>query len=110
MRIGIDFGGSKIEVAALAPDDSIRLRRRVPTPGFYNGAIAAVRDLVAWAEAGTGTRASVGAGVPGRIDPATGLVRSANCLDGHAVQRDFAMALGREVRVCGSPTTLPASR
>ena len=98
-RIGIDFGGTKIEVAALGPDGTMLLRRRVPTPGCYNGAIGAVRGLVEAAEADLGARCTVGIGIPGRIDPATALVRNANSLNGHPVEPDLAAALGREVRV-----------
>lgn len=32
MRIGIDLGGTKIELAALDPTGAMRLRRRVATP------------------------------------------------------------------------------
>ncbi len=32
MRIGVDLGGTKIEVAALGDDGEILLRRRVPSP------------------------------------------------------------------------------
>ena len=31
-RIGIDLGGTKTEIAALAPDGTVALRQRVPTP------------------------------------------------------------------------------
>ena len=31
-RIGIDLGGTKIEIAVLAPDGSEALRHRIPTP------------------------------------------------------------------------------
>jgi fructokinase len=34
-RIGIDLGGTKIEVAVLAPDGSERLRHRIDTPHGY---------------------------------------------------------------------------
>ena len=98
-RIGIDFGGTKIEVAAVAPDGGIGPRRRVPTPDRYGGALAAVSDLIAWAEEHIGACASVGVGVPGRLDPVTGAVRNANCLNGHPGQRDLSAALRREVRV-----------
>lgn len=98
-RIGIDFGGTKIELAALALDGSIVLRRRVPTPGCYESAIAAMRDLVAHAEGMIGARAPVGVGIPGRVDPATELAHCANCLNGHAVERDLSCAVGRRVRV-----------
>jgi len=99
-RIGIDFGGSKIEIAVLAADSSIRLRRRVPTPATYAEAIAAVATLVEQAEreAGTGVL-PVGIGLPGRIEPATGHVISANCLSGQPFQRHVEAALGRAVRL-----------
>lgn len=98
-RIGVDFGGTKIEVAAVAPDGHMWLRLRVPTPADYGNAVAAVRDLVAGAEEEVGARATVGVGVPGRLDPANGVVRNANCLDGHPFGRDLGAALGREVRI-----------
>jgi fructokinase len=31
-RIGIDLGGTKIEIAVLAPDGTERLRHRIATP------------------------------------------------------------------------------
>jgi fructokinase len=99
VRIGIDFGGVKIEVTALAPDDSAMLRCRVPTPTDYDEAVRAVRDLVAAAETSIETRASIGIGRPGRLDPVTGCVHNANCLDGRPVRQDLRAALGREVRI-----------
>ncbi|HKT18146.1 MAG TPA: ROK family protein [Stellaceae bacterium] len=101
MRIGIDLGGSKIEVAALDRGGAIRLRRRIPTPaGHYPATIAAVKELVESSEAALGTRASVGIAIPGAISPATGLVKNANstCLIGRPFDRDVMAALGRPVR------------
>jgi len=100
-RIGIDLGGTKIEVIALAPDGHERLRRRIPAPRGYDRTIRALVDLVAAVEgelAGTG---SVGLGIPGTISPASGLVKNANSteLNGHPFDRDLAAALGRPVRV-----------
>ena len=100
-RIGIDLGGTKIEAAALAPDGSLRLRRRIPTPHGYDAAIAAIADLVRGFETQLGGHGSVGVGIPGVISPATGLVKNANsiALNGHPFDRDLAQALGRVVRV-----------
>jgi fructokinase len=100
-RIGIDLGGTKIEVAALASDGTLRLRRRIPTPGGYSAVIAAIADLVHTTEAELGGRGSVGVGIPGVISPATGLVKNANslALNGHPLHRDLSVALAREVRV-----------
>jgi fructokinase len=34
-RIGIDLGGTKIEIAVLGPDGSERVRHRIDTPQGY---------------------------------------------------------------------------
>ena len=62
MRIGVDLGGTKIEVAALDEADRVLLRRRVPTPGDHAGVIAAIAGLVAAAEAELGQGGTVGIG------------------------------------------------
>ena len=100
-RIGIDFGGTKIEIVVLAPDGTVALRRRVPNPGTYAAALQTVAGLVTAAETETGQMCSVGLGIPGAISPATGLVRNANSvwLNGQAFDRDMAAVLGRPVRV-----------
>jgi fructokinase len=100
-RIGIDLGGTKIEVAALDRDGTLRLRRRIPTPPAYEPAIAAMADLVRGIERDLGGHGSVGIGIPGVISPATGLVKNANSvmLNGHPLDADIGAALGREVRV-----------
>jgi fructokinase len=47
-RLGIDLGGSKIEIVALAPDGSERCRRRVSTPeDGYLPVLDAIAGLVA---------------------------------------------------------------
>ena len=100
-RIGIDFGGTKIEIVALGEGNAVLLRRRVANPRNYEDAIAAVGVLVSAAEAELGVACSVGVGIPGAISPATGLVLNANSLwmNGHAFDRDLSVALGREVLV-----------
>ncbi len=100
-RIGIDLGGTKIEIAAIDPVGQIVLRRRTDTPAAYDGIIAGIAGLVRAAEAELGGPASVGVGIPGVISPATGLVKNANSqvLIGHALDQDLAAALSRPVRV-----------
>ena len=45
MRIGVDLGGTKIEVAALAPDGAFLLRERHASPtGDYAKTVRAVRE------------------------------------------------------------------
>lgn len=100
MRIGVDLGGTKIEIAALGPEGRILLRERTPAPQRdYAATIRAVKDLVDGAEARAG-RGTVGIGMPGAISPATGLVKNSNStwLNGKPLDRDLAAALGRPVR------------
>lgn len=100
-RIGIDLGGTKIEIVVLGPDGEIALRRRASTPLIYAEALAVVAALIAEMEAEIGATASIGIGIPGTISPRTGLMRTPNtpCLDGRPFDKDFAAYLGREIRV-----------
>ena len=70
-RIGVDLGGTKIEIIALCPDGQEAHRQRVPTPAGYPATLQAIASLVAEAEARIGASASVGIGIPGVISPAT---------------------------------------
>ena len=102
LRIGIDLGGSKIEVIALGPDGGERLRRRVATPqGDYVATLQAVRGLVATVEHELGARGTVGVGIPGAESLASGLVKNANstCLIGRSLRKDLEALLQREVRL-----------
>ncbi len=100
-RIGIDLGGTKIEIIVLEPDGREKFRHRVPTPAGYKATLEAVAGLVRDAESQLGVRGTVGIGIPGVISPATGLVKNANsnALNGHPFDRDLSTLLGREVRV-----------
>ena len=102
MRIGIDLGGTKIEIIALDDRGETLLRRRVPTPsGDYNGTLEAIADLVAKAERETGQTGTVGVGIPGAVSPRTDLVKGSNSLVliGKPLHRDLSDTLKRPVRV-----------
>jgi len=102
LRLGIDLGGTKIEIIALARDGRELLRRRIATPDEdYRAILEGVADLVAQAERELGARGSVGIGTPGSISRATGLLRGSNsvCLNGKPIKADFETVLGREVRI-----------
>lgn len=110
-RIGIDFGGTKIEAAVLDGSGAITARLRTPNPGGYDLAVKAVAELVAAIEAKTGPAASVGVGMPGSISPTTGLIRNANSvwLNGRDFGRDLAAALGRPVRLANDANCMALS-
>ena len=102
MRLGIDLGGTKIEIVALANDSAELLRRRVPTPrGDYRGTVKAVAGLVDAAENELGQRGSVGIGIPGAESRATGLIKNSNStwLIGQPLRFDLQALLQRDVRL-----------
>lgn len=102
MRIGIDLGGTKIEIIALDDDGQTLLRRRIATPqGDYMATVMALARLVESSEAELGRRGSVGIGIPGAESPASGLIKNANstCLIGQPLRRDLQALLQREVRL-----------
>lgn len=102
MRLGIDLGGSKIEIIALADDGQVLLRRRVATPqGDYPATLQAVGGLVVAAESELGQRGTLGIGIPGAESQASGLIKNANstCLIGRPLRQDLQNLLQREVRL-----------
>ncbi len=111
LRLGIDFGGTKIEAAAIDAGGAFVDRRRAPNPGGYDAAIATVRELVEAVERQVGGRGTVGVGAPGSISPRTGVVRNANSvwLNGRPFQDDLAAALGRPVRLANDADCLALS-
>jgi fructokinase len=102
VRIGVDLGGTKIEIIALDDNGATVLRRRVPTPaGDYSATVRAVVELVRSAQSQFGISATVGAATPGGLSPRTGLLRNSNCvvLNGKPLDRDLGDALGQPVRL-----------
>lgn len=101
MRIGIDLGGTKIEVLALGHHGSELYRERIATPRqSYEETVDAICSLVRRAEAKLGARGTVGLAIPGIVSSKSGLVKNANStiLIGHPLDKDIAAALGRPIR------------
>jgi len=112
IRIGVDFGGTKIEAAALDAAGRFQARVRAPSPPDYDGALQAVRELVAEAERQAGARApAIGVGGPGSVSPADGRMRNANSthLNGRRFPEDLAQALDRPVRYANDADCLALS-
>lgn len=112
IRIGIDLGGTKIELVALADDGQVLWRQRIPTPqGDYAATLHAIADLVRQAENATGATATVGIGTPGSPSRPSGLIRNANstCLNGRPLQDDLQALLGREIRLANDANCLAMS-
>ncbi len=115
-RIGIDLGGTKIEIIALAEDAEILYRHRVATPICqpdkdsniqYQNIIQTIESLVSDCEKQLSLNtpakriSSLGIGIPGAISPTSGLVKNANttCLIGRSFQQDLQQALNCEITI-----------
>jgi len=112
VRIGIDFGGTKIEAIALGGENRELARERVATPrDDYDATVRCIRDLVMGLEGRLGETGSVGIGIPGSLSPATGLMRNANStwLNGRAFDRDLEEALERPLRFANDANCLVLS-
>ena len=112
IRIGVDFGGTKIEAAALDAEGRVRARVRGPSPPDYDQGLEAVRELVAEAERQAEARAArIGVGGPGSPSPVTGLMRNANStrLNGRPFPVDLARVLDRPVRYANDANCLALS-
>lgn len=103
MRLGLDYGGTKIEGIVLDDTGAEQARARVPTPRYdYKGGISAIRGLMHQLEAAAGTRIEkVGIGVPGSVDRSTGRISLGNStwLHGRDLCGDLATALDRPVKI-----------
>lgn len=102
IRIGIDLGGTKIEMLVLDQQGRELMRHRVATPqGDYQATLDILAQLVAQAETTFGEKARIGIGTPGAISPATGLMKNANsvCLNGQPLQQDLQLRLDRPLRL-----------
>lgn len=112
MQIGVDFGGTKIEAAAIDASGAFRSRIRARNPGRYDAAIRCVCELVEAVERDAGSeRSTIGVGAPGSISPHTGTVRNANTqwLNGRHFREDLRAALGREVQLANDANCLALS-
>lgn len=102
IRIGIDLGGTKIEIIALDNQGQTLVRERLPTPqGDYAATIKTIANLIHNIEQRLGTQGSVGIAMPGVLSPATGLVKNANsiCLIGQPLDHDLSVVLDRPVKL-----------
>jgi fructokinase len=101
VRLGVDVGGTKIAVVLLDAAGAERLRRRIEYPSReYAPALELLAEQILDAERQAGERCSVGIGMPGLIDPDTGLVENAynTPYNKRPLKKDLEKKLAREVR------------
>lgn len=119
-RLGIDIGGSKIEIVALDRDNDVLVRRREKNPGSYDDTLTTIKGMVEAVESqlicapkrirrpgeksdfkslkGSST---LGIGIPGSHAPENGQVRNSNALwmNGRTFRKDVENLLNRDIRV-----------
>ncbi|MFN4170307.1 MAG: ROK family protein [Pseudorhodobacter sp.] len=95
--IGLDIGGTKIEMQVFGPDWALIARDRAPTPRDYPALLDAVAALVAAAER-VGGHAPVGISAAGLVDRRSGLAMTSNLpATGRPFPADLAARIGRPV-------------
>jgi len=102
IKIGIDLGGTKIEIIALNTHNQQIYQKRVPTPqGNYQATLTCIQTLVYDAENTLGKKASIGIGTPGAISQKTGQLKNANstCLNQQPFKQDLEAKLQRPIRL-----------
>jgi len=102
IRVGVDLGGTKVEIIAIDQKGAELMRRRRPTPvGDYPKILTAIVELIDEVKYTLSVEVSVGIGTPGAISKTTGHLKNSNsiCLNGRPLVSDLQNALGREVRI-----------
>ena len=112
MKIGLDWGGTKLEAIALDPVTNEELtRNRIDSPkDDYQDILSAVYNLIL-ETAGKEKEITVGIGMPGSLHPKTGLVQVSNtkALEGQNVKKDLEEKLGFEVKIANDADCLALS-
>ena len=112
MKIGVDWGGTKIEAIAIDPNsgsETIRLRVDSPKDNYEE-----IIDKVVWLvnEITKGIpNFTVGIGMPGSIHPETNLVQVSNtkALENKPVKMDIENQLGYEIKIANDADCLALS-
>lgn len=106
--LGIDLGGTKIEIIALDHNGQSLYRERTNTAQHtkptqqYTLIIEQIQQLISHCEADIGiNHCPVGIGIPGSESLSTGLIKNANttCLIGKPFRQDLSHQLNRPVKI-----------
>ena len=112
MKIGIDWGGTKIEGICLDSSSGKELKRkRVESPkDSYSSILQTVQKLIEDISEDI-ERYTVGIGMPGSLHPKTGLVQVSNTevLEGKNVKDDLETLLGFEIKIANDADCLAVS-
>lgn len=98
-KIGVDLGGTKIEVILLDQNLNVLERKRVPTPqDNYQEILNNIHSLITDVSSNI-SDFSVGICTPGAISKQTGLIKNSNtqCLIGKPLKVDLERKLGQKI-------------
>ena len=112
MKIGIDWGGTKIEGISIDPMNGTELNRiRVDSPKEnYEEIVSKVIEVIKELSKDS-KNFTVGIGMPGSIHPETNLVQVSNtkALEGKPVKSDIETKLGYEIKIANDADCLALS-
>ena len=100
--IGIDLGGTKIEIIALDLLGKELLKKRIKTPiNDYPNTLTSISNLIFEFEKTGDYHSSVGIGIPGKISQNTNLIEYANStyLVGKPLIKDLEKIINRKIKV-----------
>ena len=99
---GIDLGGTKIHTSVFDDQWMIIDSKRTATPkDDYQQFLEALQSHISWVdEKEPSNKTPIGVGVPGVIDPHSGLLRAANlCANGQNISTDLYVQTQRQVSI-----------
>ena len=99
MRIGVDMGGTKIEIVALDEAGKVLYQKRVPTPERYIDTLKCLAALIEETEQHLCRQGTVGIGMKGSLDAKGQAKVSANCINGKPFAADVEKLIDREIRI-----------
>ncbi len=102
INLGIDLGGTKIEILALDLSAKEHFRKRVATPqGDYQATLDAIVLLIRQTEDELGARGYIGIGSPGTVSRLSATMKNCNSiwLNNRSLKTDLENRLQRPIRI-----------
>ncbi len=100
LHLGLDIGGTKMEAVLLDDAGRVRLRERRPTnKASYQEFIDNLVSMIDGIRPSAPDGFTIGIGLPGAIDPRSGLIKNCNCLvlNGENLQATLAQRTGQPI-------------
>ena len=100
-KVGIDYGGTKIEGILMDNEGNEILRKRSTYEKNYENGIDTVKSLVEEFDKHTNSVNTVGVCIPGFSSKETGLVNNANCvwINDRPFHKDLERSLNRDIKL-----------